>query len=308
MNYNKYNFRIPFSQRLLTLILFIFIGLIVAGFISILMGKILDNPTASMRITATMQDLIAFSLPAIAMALISTKQPATFLSVDKKVGAESIMLTIGVMMISIPAMNYLIEWNELITFPESLASVEQWMKTSEQQAQENINTLLGRTSIADLIMSILIVGVMTGFAEEILFRGALLKLIATANKKVNIHFAIWATAFLFSAIHMQFYGFFPRLLLGAFFGYLLWWSGSLWLPIIAHAFNNITTVTFTWLTKRGVIEIDPNTIGTTDDTTIMAITSFIVTAIAIVFLRKFIISSNQISCGGKQTLDQDTSL
>lgn len=308
MNYDKYTFRIAFGQRFISLILFIFIGLIIAGFISILVGKILNNPTVTMRITATMQDLIAFTLPAIAMALISTKQPATFLSVDKKVGVGSVMLTIGVLLISIPAMNYLIEWNEQITFPESLSSIEQWMKTSEQQAQENINTLLGGTSVADLIMSILIVGVMTGFAEEILFRGALLKLIATANKKVNIHFAIWTTAILFSAIHLQFYGFFPRLLLGAFFGYLLWWSGSLWLPIIAHAINNIITVIFTWLTKRGVIEIDPNTIGTTDDTIIMAVTSLIVTAIAIVALHKFIVRSNQISCGGTQTHDQDTSL
>lgn len=308
MNYDKYTFRIAFGQRFISLILFIFIGLIIAGFISILVGKILNNPTATMRITATMQDLIAFTLPAIAMALISTKQPATFLSVDKKVGVGSVMLTIGVMLISIPAMNYLIEWNEQITFPESLSSIEQWMKTSEQQAQENINTLLGGTSIADLIMSILIVGVMTGFAEEILFRGALLKLIATANKKVNIHFAIWTTAFLFSAIHMQFYGFFPRLLLGAFFGYLLWWSGSLWLPIIAHSINNIITVIFTWLTQKGVIALDPNTFGATDDTTIMAVTSLIVTAIAIVALHKFIVRSNQISCGGTQTHDQDTSL
>lgn len=308
MKYDKYIFRIGFGQRLTSLILFVFIGLIVAGFISILMGKILNDPTATMRITATMQDLIAFTLPAIAMALISTKQPATLLSVDKKVGVWPIVLTMGVMMISIPAMNYLITWNESVTFPESLASLEQWMKTSEETAQQNIETLLGGTSVADIIMSILIVGVMTGFAEEILFRGAILKLIATANAKINIHFAIWTTAFLFSAIHLQFYGFIPRLLLGAFFGYLLWWSGSLWLPIIAHAFNNITTVTFTWLIKRGSIDFDPNTLGATDDTSIMAVTSLIVTAIAIVVLRKFIVRSNQISCGGTQNHDQGTSL
>ena len=308
MNYDKYTFRIAFGQRLISLILFVFIGLIVAGFISILMGKILDNPTATMRITATMQDLIAFTLPAIAMALLSTKQPATFLSVDKKVVVWSILLTIGVLAISIPAMNYLITWNESVRFPESLAPLEQWMKTSEEAALQNIETLLGGTSVADLIMSVLIVGIMTGFAEEILFRGALLKLIATANKKINIHFSIWTTAFLFSAIHMQFYGFFPRLLLGAFFGYLLWWSGSLWLPIIAHAFNNIVTVTFTWLIKRGSIDFDPNSLGATDDTIIMAVTSFIVTAIAIVVLRKFIVRSNQISCGGTQNHDQGTSL
>lgn len=308
MNHNKYIFRITFGQRLMTLILFVFIGLIIAGFIAIVMSKILDNPTASMRITATMQDLIAFTLPAVCFAIFSTKQPATFLAIDTKPKLKSVIYTILILLTSIPMMNYIISWNESISFPESLSSIEQWMKNSEIQAQENINILLGGSKISDLIMSILIVGIMTGFAEEILFRGALLKLIATTSNKTNIHFAIWVTAFIFSAIHIQFFGFIPRLLLGAFFGYLLWWSGSLWLPIIAHAFNNITTVLFTWMIKRGTIDFDPNSFGTTNETIIMAVISFIITAIALMFAKRFIPHSNQISCGGKQSLDQDTSL
>ena len=53
---------------------------------------------------------------------------------------------------------------------------------------------------------------------------------------------IWTAAILFSAFHLQFYGFFPRMLLGAYFGYLLYWSHSIWLPIFAHFINNAIAV------------------------------------------------------------------
>ncbi len=73
---------------------------------------------------------------------------------------------------------------------------------------------------------------------------------------------IWVSAILFSALHMQFYGFFPRMLLGAFFGYLLLWSGSLWLPIIAHFVNNCVAVIFYYLKFNGIKVVDIEIIGT----------------------------------------------
>ena len=90
---------------------------------------------------------------------------------------------------------------------------------------------------------------MAGLSEEILFRGTLQQLFLSSG--LNRHLAIWITSIIFSAIHMQFFGFVPRLLLGAYFGYLLWWSRSLWLPVIIHAFNNSIVVYSTW--KSGEI-------------------------------------------------------
>ena len=58
----------------------------------------------------------------------------------------------------------------------------------------------------------------------------------------KVHLSIWLTALVFSAVHMQFLGFFPRLILGAVLGYMLVWSGSLWLPIVAHFTNNAFAV------------------------------------------------------------------
>lgn len=309
MDYSNFKFRMAFGQRIISFIFFLFIGLVLAGFLVLLLSKAIKDPTAVMRISAVMQDLLAFTLPAIAVAIFTTRQPATFLAVDKKIKLSGIFGCMIVLIVSIPAMNWIIAWNESISLPESLSSFEQWMKASENQARENISVLLGGTDFSDLIMSILIVGIMTGFAEEILFRGALLRLIETSGKNTRTHLAIWITAFVFSAIHLQFYGFIPRMLLGALFGYLLAWSGSIWLPIIAHAFNNSVTVIFSWAYEKGLINYDPNLIGTGNDITgsSIAIASAIFTIMGIYLLRKHL-CSNQISCDEKQTHDQDISL
>ncbi len=278
------------------------IGSFIVGFITLKFGA---DSTPALRIATVIQDLVIFILPAIATAMLINRLPATFLSIDKFAKGKHYALTLITLIVSIPAMNYIIEWNESMQFPESMKGLEEWMRNSENNAATMVKTLLGQPDIPNLTMSILIVGVLAGLSEELFFRGALQKILL--SKPMNIHIAIWLTAFIFSTIHMQFYGFIPRLLLGAFFGYLVVWSGSLWLPIVAHAFNNITTVFVTWLYNRGCIDSDPNQIGTTMtplDTTI-AITSVIATIILIIYLKK---SFNQTSCGGKQNHAQDISL
>ncbi len=278
------------------------IGSFIVGFITLKFGA---NSTPALRIATILQDVIIFILPAIATAMLITRLPATFLAIDKTSKYKNYLLTILTMLVSIPAMNFIIEWNASMQFPESIKGLENWMRNSENNAAIMVKTLLGQPDIPNLLMSILIVGVLAGLSEELFFRGALQKILL--SKPMNIHIAIWVTAFIFSAIHMQFYGFIPRLLLGAFFGYLVVWSGSLWLPIVAHAFNNITTVFVTWLYNKGCIDSDPNQLGAsmTPLDTIVAITSVIATIGMIIYLKK---SFSQTSCDEKQNHAQDISL
>lgn len=306
---NINNTQLSFGKKLgLFLCLWIFTTIIssfIVGFITYKWGM---DSTPALRIATVIQDIIMFILPAIVVAMLVTRVPAEFLSITRVSKGKNYILTLLTLVISIPAMNYLIEWNSSVQLPESLTEIQQWMQASEQNAENMIKSMLGSPTVPNLIMSILVIGVLAGLSEELFFRGALQKIFQ--SKPMNSHVAIWITAFIFSAIHMQFYGFVPRLLLGAFFGYLVLWSGSLWLPIAAHAFNNIVTVLFTWLYDRGVLNMDPNAFGansTMIDKTI-AITSVIATIIAIIYLRKKLIASNQISCGGKQNRDRDTSL
>ena len=72
----------------------------------------------------------------------------------------------------------------------------------------------------------------------------------------SVHVGIWLAAALFSAIHLQFYGFVPRMLLGALFGYLYIWTGNLWVPMLAHFFNNGFAVVMMALNKQKITTID----------------------------------------------------
>jgi len=107
------------------------------------------------------------------------------------------------------------------------------------------------------IVNLIIIGLLPAIAEEFLFRGALQQLLYEGFK--NIHVAIWVTAIIFSAIHVQFYGFVPRMILGAILGYLFYWSGNIWVPIIGHLFNNGGQVALTYLHQQGVIKYDIDT-------------------------------------------------
>ena len=151
--------------------------------------------------------------------LFRSKNPLKFLCIDKMPNFKYILLMLIVMVVSTPAMNYIVEWNENIKLPESMAAIEQWIRESENAAKAVTDIMLSNDSVPAVIVTILIVGVLTGFGEEIFFRGMMQRILST--KPMNIHLSIWLVAFIFSALHFQFFGFVPRMLLGAFFGYLL---------------------------------------------------------------------------------------
>ena len=183
-------------------------------------------------------------------------------------------------------MNFIVHCNESIVLPESLSHIEKAMKAMEEASRQQINILLGKPSIGSLIISILIVGVLTGIGEELFFRGGLQNILRTCP--MNPHLAIWITAVIFSAMHFQFYGFIPRVLLGAFFGYLAFWSKSIWLPIFAHTLNNSLVVISSWLISRNTSNIDLNKIGTdfSPEAYTLIVISIIATTLGILILKR----------------------
>ncbi|MFN0032433.1 MAG: type II CAAX prenyl endopeptidase Rce1 family protein [Flavobacteriales bacterium] len=119
----------------------------------------------------------------------------------------------------------------------------QWAAPKEQAAEQLTEVMLTSSNGWDTGITIVSIALLPAVCEELLFRGVLQPLLAKAFR--NIHLAIWVSAALFSAIHMQFYGFLPRMLMGALLGYLVVWSGSLWTSMLAHAANNtLAIVTF----------------------------------------------------------------
>jgi membrane protease YdiL (CAAX protease family) len=178
---------------------------------------------------------------------------------------------------------FAVEWNQKMVFPEFLAGWEEWAKRMEEQLAEMTTFLTTFDTPAQFILGFIIIAVIPGVGEEIVFRGIVQRQLHISTK--NIHVAIWLSAAIFSAIHLQFYGFIPRMLLGALFGYLYYWSGSLWIPIVAHFTNNAITVTVLFLNQEGIVSKDITNIESVPMST--TIVSAVITVILVYLFKTF---------------------
>lgn len=269
------------KKRLMLFVCIAVICFFIVSIISFVISLKWGNSMPAVRILTILQDLILFIMPAIVTALLVTRQPASLLAIDRPVRWVPLMVAIATMLVSIPAMNYVIVLNQKLPLPDELAAT---LTQLEEQAQTVVTLLMGPHTVPNLIMSILIIGILAGFSEELLFRGGLQRLLTTGG--INPHTAIWTTAIIFSIIHFQFYGFVPRMLLGAFFGYALYWTRTLWIPIILHITNNTLYLISQWFTGS---ETEPSLLDTIGDgSEFISITiSIVLTAIGLWALKNF---------------------
>jgi uncharacterized protein len=165
-----------------------------------------------------------------------------------------LLLALLAVLVFMPFNSWIIELNSHLTLPAGLERVERWIRLKEDQLEVLTHFLTQFTSFNRLLVALLVIAVIPSVGEEVLFRGIIQRKIF--NKTGDMHAAIWLSAMLFSAIHLQFYGFVPRMLLGAMFGYLYAWSQNLWIPILAHFINNGFTILVFYLHNRGEIELD----------------------------------------------------
>lgn len=277
----------PAASIVLLFSLFIFLMVATGMITTFLFGK-MTNVAAAYRISAVLQSVLVFITPALAVAMLTTRFPASLLAVDRLPSLKFTLTAIFTLVVSIPLMNIIINWNQNLTFPESMSGIVQTFKDLEAKSEDSINIMTSGNSAGILIVNIMIVGIFAGLGEELFFRGGLMRLLGGV-KSIGTHKAIWISAIIFSALHLQFFGFVPRMLLGVFFGYLLAWSGSLWLPILMHIINNSIIVTFEWINQTNGTDIDVNSIGTGSSTIdiIILTLSIVLTVFSLFMLYKF---------------------
>ena len=274
-----------FRQRFVLFVSIAIIGFLIAGFAgSLIIMKFGADSTPAMRIASVIQSIFQLILPALLTAMLVTRMPADFLRLRAGFSVGILVWAFVILMVSTPAMNYIIELNNNMSLPQSMSGLEDWFRRSEDNAARSLTVLQGEHNIINLIVSILIMGLLAGFGEELFFRGAFQRLLTTGG--VNRHLAVWSVAFVFSAIHFQFYGFVPRLLLGAYLGYLLVWSKSLWLPIAIHALNNTLYVILHWDYRDAATQPLSDGIGAGSSWP-YAVVSAVITAVAIIYFRKY---------------------
>ncbi|MEO0310817.1 MAG: hypothetical protein RIQ89_474 [Bacteroidota bacterium] len=221
----------------------------------------LTNPTTIniFKIIQTFSSIGTFIIPALLLAYLFSDHSTSYLHMGCKPTLAPTVLSILLLIIALPLINYLGALNAKLQLPASLHSIEAWMKNAEQNAAQITAQFLKMNSLSDLVIMLFIVAIIPALGEELLFRGIVQRLTTQLTK--NIHAGIWIAAIIFSAMHMQFYGFLPRMLLGALLGYLLIWSGNLWIPIIAHLVNNALAVIMAYAYGAQTLQINPDEIG-----------------------------------------------
>lgn len=154
----------------------------------------------------------------------------------------------------------IIDWNAHLVFPDALREFESWARHAEAEAEKLTKFITTFSSPLDFIFGFFVIAILPGVGEELVFRGMLQPKLAKLTG--NTHAAIWISAFMFSTMHLQFFGFLPRMLLGGLFGYLYAWSGNLAIPMVAHIVNNGFSLALLYLYQLGMIDLDPESTDT----------------------------------------------
>lgn len=253
----------------------------------------LSNPTAVsiMKIIQAASSVGVFIAPAIFLAVVFSSSPTNYLHLNGALRSRDGFLVVGIMLCAVPLINALVTLNNGMVLPDFLKDVETAMRAAEDKAALITEAFLKMNNSSDLLINLVVVAVLPAIGEELLFRGVLQKILGEWSK--SVHAGIWISAFVFSAMHAQFYGFVPRMLLGALFGYLLVWSGSLWLPILAHFINNGSAVLFTYLFGNGLITTHPDEVGTNLSDSAWVIASAVLCAFFILQLYRTRITTSE---------------
>lgn len=212
-----------------------------------------------------------FIVPPIILAYLFHGKIAEYLLLKKSVDGSTVLLVLVLMVVMAPLINLFGEWNNNMHLPQWLSGLENWMKNAEEKAALLTEAFLKVDTLGGLLFNLFMIAVLPALGEELLFRGVIQRIFT--NMTQNVHWGIWISAILFSALHMQFFGFVPRLLLGALFGYLLIWSGSIWLPILAHFVNNALAVVAMYLIDKKMVSPEIENYGSAEGSQYLALIS-----------------------------------
>ncbi|MDH5608812.1 MAG: CPBP family intramembrane metalloprotease [Cyclobacteriaceae bacterium] len=227
----------------------------------------------------------AFVIVPLFVARKHLKIPVTDFFTLSREAFLPILLTVTLVFSFMVINSVVIEWNMGLTLPETLHGLESWMQSMEKNMERITRYLTAFTGFGYFSLAFLVIAVIPGIGEELLFRGLIQNLFNGAFK--NPHIAIWLAAFLFGAFHFQFYGMVPRMLLGVLFGYLYYWSGHLGYAMIAHFINNGFMLLMLYLRDAQLISYNIEDQNATPGTSVLLLFLAINTALLVGYYRYF---------------------
>ncbi len=305
MPYLNFNTTRPFTKMSVTFLSIVSIGIIVY-FIGILFTKFVfslhlddvnhaifgryENLTDwQLKVIQTFQTLGFFVLPGVFLYWLFSSPTSSYFNISFKIKPGIILLTIFTMFVSLPFINWVININDLVSFPDFMNGFEETVKGSGAVYDDLTKRLVHADNIFQLLISFFIIGILPAIGEEFIFRGIFQKIFSEISK--NVHLPVLLTAFIFSVVHGQFHGFIARFLLGAFLGYLMVWGKTIWLPVLGHfVFNSLNILIYYFLLQHGH-KISFGIEGTGLSMVILP-GSIVLTTVSIFLLRRILMKEN----------------
>ncbi|MCR5646504.1 MAG: CPBP family intramembrane metalloprotease [Bacteroidales bacterium] len=239
----------------------------------------LGNDITGLKIGQGISSALMFIAPPLVLYAFTRTEPMRQIGFRKPAHWWMLLVGIALMFVSLPLTNILGTWNENANFGETL---ERLLKMMEDMAGDLTDRMLQVDTFWGLLGNLLVIALIPAIGEELTFRGVLQQAL---TRRCNPHVAIWLSAFIFSFIHFQFYGFLPRMFLGLILGYMFYYSGSLWTSILMHFINNGTAVVVAYLDYKGLANADWEHFGSTSNVALL-ITSLVLTVGMIVIVAK----------------------
>ncbi|MEO8711288.1 MAG: CPBP family intramembrane glutamic endopeptidase [Parafilimonas sp.] len=255
----------PWSQ-LAILLLLSGVGLLLGSFVSIpiataylhvplenLSEALLKSENANLsRVLQFVTTFFFMAVPSFIFARIINRKPISYIGFNSAISGKQVFIIIGIMLIGLAVSGVLSEVNEMIPISKSAAH---YFKGLEDEYDKQMFAIANMKSLQDYIISLIMIALLPALFEEMLFRGSLQPVMIGITK--NAFVGILITSILFSAIHMSYYGFLPRLALGLIIGYVFYFSKNLWLSVLTHFLYNAFGVSQMYaLSKQGLLNTE----------------------------------------------------
>lgn len=262
INNNEKQRLFPASSRWVIFALSFVIMFLTVGILMGITGKFIIDLRWRILSMSLIQGLFMFILPTVITWRLTSSNSSREIGFNQDVSLKCIFWSVTLYLMALPAIDQTTFWNSNMSFPESMANLENTLRGWEESGAASTAAILDTNTIAGLFINIAIIGMFTGFAEEVFFRAGIQKIMIKSG--LNPIAAIWISAIIFSAVHMQFFGFVPRMLLGAVFGYVYYRTSSIYANATLHALNNSIVVLFSWLEHADTISSDFDSLFVTE--------------------------------------------
>jgi membrane protease YdiL (CAAX protease family) len=224
---------------------------------------------------------LTFIVGAFLYIYLTHKNPMAYLGMTPTGNIWLYIIASIAMFCIMPLVSATAVWNDSLKLPQALQELEKLMRLMEDTANDFTIQLMSESGAVHLFSALFVMAFIPALGEELLFRGCIQK--GLENKIGNAHVAVWITAFIFSFIHFQFYGFLPRAILGVALGYFYVYGKSLWIPIWAHFLNNATSVLAYKMLYQETGETNLSTMGAPQELLFPAIAGGLLYAAAMLF-------------------------